>query len=331
MKAITLLDNNHFEIQQVPIPLPAAGQVQVQLKAAAFNPIDFQMRNGATERKRMHSRILGREGAGIITAVGSNVHNFQVGEEVWMVAGSMGSNGTFAEYVVVPQEILSYKPSALSFEAAAAMPVAALTALQSYERLRPDITDRILICGAAGGVGNPLTRLLLACGHQQLVATAGNPESRRQLQQMGLPATAIIDYKAAGVKEQLLRTNDNYPFDHVIDLVGGPMSELGAAVLHTNGTYVDVTALTTAAAREQLFNIGATILNISNYAYAQPGKYQYYGRQLQQITTFLKEGILQPPPIRIMGVLSPDTVDMALSQLEQNQSQGHKLVMTISS
>ncbi|ASZ13121.1 NADP-dependent oxidoreductase [Chitinophaga pendula] len=331
MKAIILADNNRFEIQQVPIPVPADGQIQVQLHAAAFNPIDFQMRNGATERKRMHSRILGREGAGIITAIGAGVSGFRVGEEVWMAAGSMGSNGTFTEYVVVPQEILAHKPATLSFEAAAAMPITALTALQCYERLRPDTTDRILICGAAGGVGNPLTRLLLARGHQQLTATAGNPESHRQLQHIGLPANAIVNYNTTAVKAQLLSANDNLPFDHVVDLVGGPMSELSAAVLKINGTYVDVTALTTTTAREQLFNTGATILNISNYAYAQPGKYHYYGSQLEKIAALLYEGALQPPPIRIIGPLSAATVDTALSQLQQNKSQGHKLVMTITS
>lgn len=333
MKAVVLADfgsTDNFLLQSdFPVPVPGNHDVIVQIRAAAFNPIDYQMRQGKTEKKRMHSSILGREFAGVIVKTGRLVTSFRKGDAVFAASGSMGSNGTYAEYISVPDSIIALKPAGLTFEQAAAVPVAFITALQCYNRLHIQPGDSIFISGAAGGVGLPLVKLLLSQQHTRIIATAGNPFSRRQLLQAGLPEHQIIDYRQHSLAAGIIAANKGQLVDHCIDLVGGSMAEISAQVLVTNGNYADVTALTTPAAREQLFNKGAAIFNISNYAYTLSGNSAYYGSSLEKITRLLENDVLTPSPIEIVGGLSVETVQKAHTLLENNLARGKKLVMQV--
>lgn len=122
------------------------------------------------------------------------MQQFAVGDAVMAASGSMGSNGTYATHISLPAEILVHKPQHLSFVEAAALPTAALTALQCFKRLQLHTSASIFITGAAGGVGLVLVKLLLAAGYKQLVATAGNADSQQQLLLAGLTPSQIIDY-----------------------------------------------------------------------------------------------------------------------------------------
>jgi NADPH2:quinone reductase len=248
---------------------------------------------------------------------------------VFAASGSMGSNGTYAEYISVPESILASKPANLTFEEAAAVPLSSLTAMQTYKRLKPYHDDTLFIAGAAGGVGLALIKLLLCQGINRLVVTAGNDESRNQLIAAGISVEQIIDYHADDMLTKIIVANNQSLFNHCVDLVGGKFSELCAQLLLTNGTYVDITAFTTSQAREKLFDKGATILNISNYAYALKGEADYYGSNLQQISILLEKGIISPPPVHLIGELSVATVKKAHHILENNLSKGKKLVMRI--
>jgi NADPH:quinone reductase len=333
MQAIVLNDFGgveNFAAATFPIPEPGDHEVLVNIRAAAFNPIDYQMRQGATERKRMHSPILGREFSGIVVKTGRLVSGFAVGDAVMAASGSMGSNGTYATHISLPCDILVHKPQQLSFAEAAAVPTAALTALQCYKRLQLPSSARIFITGAAGGVGLVLVKLLLAAGYTQLVVTAGNEDSRQQLLLAGLAASQIIDYRLPDLLQTILLPQEGKLFDAAIDLVGGHLSELCADVLTTNGIYQDVTALSTSAGRETLFHKGAVIMNISNYAYSLSGHLRYYGDGLRQITAMLEKGIITPSPVYVTGTLSVETVQQSHELLERNQSKGRKLVMIVS-
>lgn len=107
MKAIILNDFGgveNFSMATLPIPEPGPHAVLVKIAATAFNPIDYQIRQGATERKRMHPPVLGREFAGVVEKTGDAVTRFKAGDAVMAAAGSMGSNGTYAEYISVPEQ-----------------------------------------------------------------------------------------------------------------------------------------------------------------------------------------------------------------------------------
>jgi NADPH:quinone reductase len=333
MKAIILkqlgsIDN--FALTETDTPQINDNDVLVKIHATAFNPIDYQMRSGANESKRIHSPILGREFSGIVAKKGRSVRDFETGDAVFCASGSMGSNGTYAEYISVPQQILAKKPANLSFDEAAALPISALTAIQCCNRLKMSPEESVFISGGAGGVGGILIKLLLSQGITKIVTTAGNAESRQQLINAGLTDTRIIDYNAANVIPSIIRANNNQLFDYVIDLVGRRMSELCSNIVRLNGTYVDVTNFTTEEARENLFNIGAVIMNISNYAYSLKGNFSYYGELLERIRSLVEKGTITPCPINVLGNISVETVKKAHVMLENNETRGHKLIMRIS-
>ncbi|KIO75666.1 alcohol dehydrogenase [Pedobacter lusitanus] len=333
MKAIVLKDfgstDNFTADENFAIPEPGDQEVLIRIKATAFNPIDYQMRQGKTERKRMHSPILGREFSGLVVKTGKSAHQFKPGDAVFAASGSMGSNGTYTEYISVPELILAAKPQNITFEEAAAIPSASLTALQCYNRLGIKTEDSVFISGAAGGVGMALIKILVAKGYQRIIATAGNAESKNQLLKAGLKKEQIIDYKTENLAEVILAHNNGQLFHYCIDLVGDKMSLISAQVIATNGTYADVTALTTADAREGLFHKGAVIVNISNYAYSLEKNYRYYGERLNEFMKLMTDFSLSPPSILNVGSLNVQTVSKAHQLLEDNLTQGKKLVMQI--
>ncbi|KUJ62386.1 alcohol dehydrogenase [Flavobacteriaceae bacterium CRH] len=330
MKAIVLQNSNEFGLEDVAIPQPKENQIQVKIVASGFNPIDYQMTDkGAPEKKMLHSLILGREFSGIVTALGEKATQFKIGDHIFCGSGSMGSNGTYAEYICIPEEIAMHKPATISFEEAAGLPSAGLTALQAINRMQAKVTDSIFITGAAGGVGNVLMKLLLSKGYQNLIVTAGNEKSIASLIALGIKPEQIINYKKQDVYEAALVLNDTKNFDFIVDLVGNEIAFVAAKLLKTNGIYVDVTNFSTPDSRQALFSKGATILNISNYCYGLDKNHAYYKQGLKELATLLQQKLITPPAIEIMGKLETATVLKAHKLLRENKTEGKKLIMQI--
>lgn len=327
MKAVILNKNGKLEDGLAEQPQPKNNEVLIQIKASGFNPIDYQMLENELERKLISSPILGRELSGIVVNTGSDVTEFNIGDEVYCGSGSMGSNGTYAEYIVVPEAIVSFKPKNISFEQAAAIPSVGMTSLQIFNRLKLNPENTVLVTGATGGVGSFLIKLLLAHNIQQITATVGSEENRQILLNLGLKNHQIINYKEENLISNILKANNDQPFEYGIDLVGNYMSEVTADVLKINGMYVDVTALVTKDAHETLFNKGTLMMNISNYTYGMVKKYEYYKNSLFQIKALIENGKILPPQHKVIGNLSLETVLQAHSVLKNNQTQGHKLIM----
>lgn len=327
MRAVILNKNGKLEDGFAEQPQPKSNEVLMRIKASGFNPIDYQMLENDLERKLISSPILGRELSGIVVAKGSEVTEFNIGDEVYCGSGSMGSNGTYAEYIAVPEAIVSFKPKNISFEQAAAIPSAGLTSLQIYNRLKLNPDNTVLVTGATGGVGSFLIKLLLAHNIRQITTTVGSEENRQILLRLGLKDHQIINYKEKNLIENIVKANNDKPFEYGIDLVGNYMSEVTAEVLKINGTYVDVTALVTKDAHEALFNKGTLIMNISNYTYGMVKKYEYYKNSLLEIKKLIENETILPPQYKIVGNLSLETVLQAHSILKNNQTQGHKLIM----
>lgn len=327
MKAIVLQENREFRLETVEIPKPESHQIQVKIMASGFNPIDYQMTENGSERKLIHSPILGREFSGIVTAIGAEVTQFEIGDAVFCGSGSMGSNGTYAEYICVPEGIAVKKPQNISFEQAAGIPSAGLTALQSFNRMNASLTDSILITGAAGGVGNIFVKLLIAKGFTNFVVTAGNEESINSLVNLGIKPEQIINYRKEEIYEVAFSLNRNQKFDIAVDFVGNQVAEIAAKLLKINGKYIDVTNFSTPESRNILFSKGATIHNISNYAYGIEKQYDYYKKGLTELSHLIENEIISPPNINIIGGLNKETVDTALAILRENKTNGRKLIM----
>ncbi|WP_343694384.1 NADP-dependent oxidoreductase [Flavobacterium sp.] len=327
MKAVVLQQNLEFRLENVETPQPEDSQIQVKIIASGFNPIDYQMTENGSERKLLHSPILGREFSGIVSAIGKNVTNFKIGDFVFCGSGSMGSNGTYAEYICIPEAIAEHKPENISFEEAAVIPSAGLTALQAFNRMKVSVTDSIFINGAAGGVGNILIKILIAKGFTNFTVTAGNVNSIKSLIAIGVKPKQIINYKREEVYDTAFSLNKNKKFDIVVDLVGNASAETAAKLLKINGIYIDITNFSTSESRDVLFSKGATIHNISNYAYGLEKRYDYYKNGLKELSNLLENKFITPPAIAVIGDLNAETVKNALTILRENKTEGKKLIM----
>ena len=181
----------------VDTPAPNTDDVLVKVLAVSANAADWHMLRGKPLFSRAtlgllrpKQQILGVDIAGRVEAVGSGVTRFQPGDEVYANLLDHGYGG-FAEYVAVPVDVVALKPANLSFEEAAAVPMAAVTALQGlrhHGELRP--TQQVLINGATGGVGTFAVQLAKAAGAEVTAVTSTpNLELVRSL-----GADHVVDY-----------------------------------------------------------------------------------------------------------------------------------------
>lgn len=333
MKAITLNDFGdvgNFRLTTVPDPVPAGNEVLVQVKAVSFNPIDCQMRRGAKESGLLRSPILGRECSGVVVETGTDVTAFTPGDKVAAYVGSLASNGTYAELIAIPHQLLAKIPAGLSFEQAATLPLVGLTAWQCLQRLDIPKDEPVFIAGGAGGVGTILIKLLIASGYRDVITTAGNNRSTAHLAALGISPDNIWNYKQTAFCNYLLRQTPSGEFNYCVDLVGGAMSEACASLLKIEGVYGDVANCTTGKARETLFAKAATIVNIANYARALTGDMAdaaIYGQKLSALFATIADGLISPPFVQVLGEFGVDPVSKAHLLLEQNQAGGYKLVM----
>lgn len=335
MKAIILNKfggTENFEVKEVEDPILQPGSVKIKIKSTAFNPIDYQMRKGSAESKLLKSTILGREISGIIVEAHPSVTSFKNGDEVYSYISNLGSNGSYAEFVVVPEVIIAQRPKNLSFNQSAAIPLVGLTAMQTLEKCNVANNDHVFITGGAGGVGSMIIRLLLQKGVRRIYTTAGNEESVHKISNYGLPKSNIINYKSEVVIEELSTLTNGIKIDICIDTVGIEMSDLCAQILKINGLYADIAFATTDTARELLFDKGITIINVSNYAYGLENdveKMKHYGEGLSKLKTYFENDSLPATNINVIGDFSVDTVAKAHHLLETNGTKGSKLVMEI--
>ena len=138
-------------LEQVTRPEPGPDQVLVRLKVAGVNPVDWKNRSGMFKQfmPLTFPWTPGVEGSGVVEAVGSNVTNFKKGDEVYGIV-----NGGYAEYALTPAKDVQPKPSKLSFEEAASVPMGFLTAWGGLiDTANIQAGQRVLIHGAAGGTG----------------------------------------------------------------------------------------------------------------------------------------------------------------------------------
>jgi len=212
----------------VPKPSPGPGEVLVRVRAASMNPLDVKLRQG---RFRLIWRlkppvVLGFDVAGEIEAVGPGVGRLKAGDAVF---GELPRPGAHAEYAVAAQEHLLPKPARLSFEEAAAIPAAGMSALQALRdcaRLRPG--QRVLLNGAGGGIGTFAIQLAKAEGARvTAVASARNQDLLRDL-----GADECVDY--AG--EDFARREA--AFDAILDIVPNRSFPECRRALAPGGTYV---------------------------------------------------------------------------------------------
>ncbi len=223
-----------LKLEQIAKPVPLEDEVLVKVRTASVNPLDWHYMRGSPYLMRLDSGLgapddqrMGVDFAGTVEAVGSAVTRFKPGQHVFG-----GRSGAFAEYVIVSESRgITHKPDNVSFEQAAAVPIAGVTALQALrDKGQLKAGQRVLINGASGGVGTFAVQIAKAWGAE----VHGVCSTRNVDMVLGLGADHVWDYK----KEDFTKSGETY--DLVIDNVGNHPLSAYEDVLVPGGTLVMV-------------------------------------------------------------------------------------------
>ena len=240
MKAIVCLKYGSpdvLQLQEVAKPAPKDDEVLIRIQAASINSRDWRFMRANPFFIRLvpgglfrpKNKILGVDVAGRVEVIGCNVKQFNPDDEVFGYLPSATGHGTFAEYVCANEKAITLKPANLTFEQAAAVPMAAMIALQALRdkgNLQPG--QKVLINGASGGVGTFAVQIAKAFGAEvTAVCSTRNLEMVRSL-----GADHVIDYKVEDF------TQNEQPYDLILAVNGyHPISDYLKA-LKPEGTYV---------------------------------------------------------------------------------------------
>lgn len=241
MRAIAVKEwggRERLELLDLDVPPVAPDGVLVRVRAAGLNPVDWKVREGRmADKLPFHFPvILGWDLAGVVEAVGPAVTWFKPGDAVY------GYNrrhdlqyGTFAEYTTAPEGYLAHMPQQLSFEEAAALPLAALTAHQGLERLGLRGGETLFVGGGAGGVGHMVVQLAVARGAR--VIASASAENHDFLRELGAEPLTYTEGDV-GARVHDLAAGDGV--DAVFDLFGGDGREDAFAAMRRGGRLLSV-------------------------------------------------------------------------------------------
>jgi NADPH:quinone reductase-like Zn-dependent oxidoreductase len=300
-----------LRMEEIPKPEPEAGQVLVQVQAVSVNPADWHSMRGKPVFSRLtlgllrpKNRILGVDIAGTVEAIGSDVTRFKPGDDVY--ANLLEHRyGGFAEYVAVPVDALCLKPASLSFEEAAAIPMAAGTALQAlchHGSIQPG--EKVLINGASGGVGTFAVQLARSFGADvTAVTSAPNIDLARTL-----GADSVIDYTTTDF------TRGDRRYDFILDTVGNlSVSDIRRALVE--GGKASVSGFTRVA---KLMGVslrgGNDIAMVSAHVTA---------KDLEHLSELIESGKLHPEVERRYPF---DELPDAIAYLEEGHARGKVVV-----
>jgi NADPH:quinone reductase-like Zn-dependent oxidoreductase len=218
-----------LRLQELPVPAPGEGEMLVRVRAASVNPVDYKIRLGKYPpvREDRLPYVLGRDLAGEVAFCGPGVAEFHKGDALYAVIGI--ERGAYAEYVIVKPGEAARKPETLDHVAAAAVPLAGLTAWQGLFR-HGGVTpgQRVLIHGGAGGVGHFAVQFAKAKG--AFVATTVSERHLAFARALG--ADQVIDYKKQRFEDEVS------DIDVVFDLIAGETQDRSWRVLKPGGILV---------------------------------------------------------------------------------------------
>ena len=227
------------EVSEVDLPELQEGEVLVRIKAAGVNPVDAVITKGYYKDMMPHDFpvISGWDMAGVIEGRAHGARKFREGDEVYAYARRPRIKwGTFAEYVIIPESYLAKKPESLSWEEAAAIPLAGLTAYQAvYVAGALKKGQKILILGASGGVGSFAIQLAKARGAE--VTGVASEKNQKYMRELGADHT--IDYTKSDIGEAARKIN-NHGYDLIFDCTSGESLQQSLKSLKPTGKLVSI-------------------------------------------------------------------------------------------
>ena len=287
MKAIVIDrfgGTEQLHLQDIPIPPPEEEEIQIQVEYSGVNPVDWKIREGLFQQRLPHEFpiILGWEASGRINALGKNVKNFRVGDEVFVFCKRPTVHwGTYAEYVNSEAFKVAKKPENINFAQAAAIPLAGLTAWQAlFDAAKLQRGETILIHAGGGGVGSLAIQFAKNAGAK--VITTASAQNHDYVKKLG--ADIAFDYHEVNIKS-ILEKHVPQGFDVILDSIGGDTLKLSLDLVKKGGRVISLL--------EQVTPEAAQMRNIHfQYMSAQPS-----GEQLNEIGELILKGKVKPPRI----------------------------------
>ncbi len=308
-----------LQLKEVEKPAPKENEVLVKVIAASANPADWHMIRGEPKFARLvfgltkpKNIIPGIDIAGKVEAVGKNIQEFRLGDEVF---GACGWGGAFAEYVCVTEKSLVLKPANISFEEGASISVAAMSALQGLrDKGNIQSGQKVLINGASGGVGTFAVQLAKYFGAE----VTGVCSTRNMDLVQSIGADKVIDY----TKEDF--TNTAQKFDLIIDNVANrSVTDLKRA-LNPNGLCVIIGFSSLSRMFQHMF-LGPSVSMIGNKKIVGLGTAKPNKKDLDFLKELLESGKIKPVIDRNYTL---SEVPEAIRYLEEGHARG-KVVITI--
>ncbi|MCJ0894622.1 NADP-dependent oxidoreductase [Rhodococcus sp. ARC_M5] len=257
MKAIsqtTFGDPSVLQIVEIDAPVPIPTEVLIRVAAVGLNPVETAIRSGGFALLGEPPFVLGWDVSGVVESVVPGVTRFQVGDEVFGMPFFPRPASTYAELVVAPSRQIARKPRTLSFEQAAALPLAGLTAWQSVvDGAHVSPGQRVLVHGAGGGVGHLAVQIAKAFG-AYVIGTASGP---REEFVRGLGADEVIDYRTQDFTRAVSGV------DIVLDCIGADNASRSLSVLVPGGTLVTIVDRSNRTLQAEVEQRGFTFVGIS--------------------------------------------------------------------
>ncbi|MED2754149.1 NADP-dependent oxidoreductase [Bacillus thuringiensis] len=274
MKAIVIDQYGSVEElkeRQVLKPVVQNNEVLIRIHATSVNPVDWKIRKGDLQEQLRFSFpiTLGLDVAGVIEEVGEDVECFNIGDKVFTKPENIGK-GSYAEFIAVQSDLVSHMPNNISYEEAASIPLAGLTAWQSlvdYAKIKEN--DRVFIHAGAGGVGSLAIQIAKSFG--AFVATTASSKNKEFLQSLG--ADLVIDYKKDKFEELVS------DFDIVLDTIGGKVQEKSFRIIKPGGVLVSIV-------HEPLQKVEGIK---SGFLWLKPN-----GKQLEELSALIVNGKIKP-------------------------------------
>lgn len=293
---------------EVPKPVLKKGEVLIKVKAIGINPADTIYRNSPAFITAFFGEsrpvILGWDISGEIVEKAEHTNGFEIGDAVFALL--QNARG-YAEFVAVNLGLLAPKPANITFEEAAAAPMAGLTAWQPLVHgMNIKKGDKILIHGASGGVGHYAVQIAKYLG-AEVIATSS---ARNRDFVISLGADQHIDYQTENFRELVKDV------DFVFDTIGGETLEHSIDVVKPGGTIISILALTNEDVKAK-----AKGKKVSLSLWGMQGS----GEDLKAIGDLMKKGLLKP---HIAKIYSFDSIAEAHAQVETRRTAG-KIVITI--
>ncbi len=229
-----------FEEREINQPTPGKSEILVKVYATSVNPADCGVRQGIFGPTIKLPAILGYDVSGVVEAIGENVRDFKVGDQVYYAIGLLDGVGANAEYHVANESIVAKKPSNLSHPEAASVPVAGGTAWTALiNRADIKIGETVLIHGGAGGVGSFAIQIAKAAGTYVYTTCGGYDADFVK----SIGADKVIDYRNRDFVEIINSETGGEGVDVSFDTVGGEVLAESLKVTKLDGRAITITGI----------------------------------------------------------------------------------------